>query len=90
MVAQTQSATSIGWVSLASVAGLNAGVLQLRFRMTAKNKQQQRQKQLQLQKQIPCGNDNKKSNSKSKNNSKSNGDYATGEYQGCWFRPSWG
>ena len=45
--------------------GTNAGVLQLRFRMTAKNKQRQeqrqrqkqRQKQKQKQKQIPYGND---------------------------------
>ena len=39
--------------------GTNAGVLQLRFRMTAKNKQrqEQRQRQRQKQKQIPYGND---------------------------------
>jgi hypothetical protein len=39
----------------------NAGVLQLRFRMTTKNKQRQKQEQ----QQIPCGNDRKKSKNSS-------------------------
>ena len=50
----------------ASVPELNTGILQLRFRMTAKNKQRQKQEQRQRQKQIPYGND-KKSKGKNSN-----------------------